>query len=390
MTDILSRRPVGQGRRRRRAAAVQEALFEVEVRPERRFYRKMLDALSRSGFGLDALESELVASRLFGTVWAGQEGPRDGSTEEAFGLGLVDYARHRRVPASVAVLRTTARVAPIREVRDAAAAAAAALVADGLPEPRWAPAPEALTAGACWAYEDAFGDEATVICEFRYKSAGRHAILVYVDHASFSVATDAMLTHDVEPLLRDMRNDAKSGASLFTLRQVDPAWARALLERAFARTDLIDGVRTEPTYGELRALAMARAATLPNDPSSLPPEPLPPSPRQRAAVVAEFLSSQPTQRLADHAAVATVAGRIVEHSCVYDPGRLPRVSPAKWETFAFDWLPRQTLETAELDIMADVVRAWTEWAGRLMNLPDPARDELGAAVEEILGDLIAR
>jgi hypothetical protein len=372
--------------------AVQEALFEVEMRPERRFYRQMLDALSRSGFGDDALESERVASRLFGTVWAGQEGPRDGSTEEAFGLGLVDYARHRRVPASVVVLRTTARIAPIREVRDAALSAAAALVSDGLPEPRWRPPLEALIVGVCWAYEDVFGDESTVICEFGYgtdlRTAERHALLVYVDHAIFSVATDAMLTHDVDPLIRDMRNEAKNNGSLFTLRQVDPAWARALLERAFARTDLIEGVRTEPTFAELRALALARLAALPDDPGSLPPEPLPPSRQQRDAVVAEFLASKPAQRLVDQAAVAAVARRIVEHACTYDPGRLLRVSPAKWETFAFDWLPRQTLEPAEVAVLVDVIRAWTEWAGRWMNLPDPARDQLAAAVEEIVADVL--
>ena len=121
---MLTRRATGRGRRRRTAVAVQEALFEVELRPERRFYRQMLDALARSGFGADALESERVTSRLFGTVWAAQERPRDGSTEEAFGLGLVDYARHRRLPVSVAVLRTVARVAPILQVRATAVVAA--------------------------------------------------------------------------------------------------------------------------------------------------------------------------------------------------------------------------------------------------------------------------
>lgn len=370
---------------------MQEALFEVELRPERRFYRQMLDALSRSDFGADALESELIASRLFGTVWAGQEGKRDGSTEEAFGLGLVDYARHRRVPASVAVLRTAARIAPIREVRDAATAAAAALVADGLPEPRWTPPLDALLAGSCWAYEDVFGDEATIICEFGYgtdlRTAARHALLVFVDHAIFSVATDAMLTHDVDPLIRDMRNETQHPGSPFTLRQVDPAWARALLERAFARTDLIDGTRTEPTFAELRALALARLTALPDDPGTLPPEPLPPSPDRQRAVVEEFLASAPGQRLTNQAAAATVAQHIVEHSRTHDPGRLLRISPAKWETFAFDWLPRQTLAPAERAILPDVVRAWTTWTIPWMNLPKPSRDELVAAVEEILTDL---
>jgi hypothetical protein len=36
----------------------------------------------------------------------------------------------------------------------------------------------------------------------------------------------------------------------------------------------------------------------------------------------------------------------------------------------------------------DVIRAWTEWAGRWMNLPDPARDQLAAAVEEIVAEVL--
>jgi hypothetical protein len=381
---MLTHRAAGRGRRRRGAGAVQEALFEVEIRPERRFYRQMLDALSRSGFGADALDAECIASRLFGTVWAGQEGDRDGSTEEAFGLGLVDYARRRRLPTSVAVMRTVARIAPIREVREAATSAAAALRDDGLPEPGWTPPLEALIPGRCWAYEDVFGDESTVICEFGYgadpRSAERHAILVYVDHAIFSVATDAMLVHDVDPLIRDMRNETRATASMFTLRQVDPAWARALLERAFARTDLIAGVRTEPTFADLRALALARLTALPDDPGILPPEPLAPSPEHREAVVAEFLAGLPDLPVE----AAAVARSIVDHASTYDPGRLLRVSPAKWETFVFDFLPQHPLSASQLDVVGDVMRAWTRWAGR--TLPERARAELAAALDEILAD----
>jgi hypothetical protein len=367
-------------------------LFEVQLRPERRFYRQMLDALSRSGFGADGLESELVISRLFGTVWASQDGRRDGSTEEAFGLGLVDYARQRRAPGTVAVLRTLAVVAPIREVRSAAASVANLLTAGGLPEPRWARPPSTLTAGACWAYEDVYGDESTVICEYGYgpdpRTAERHAILVHVDHAMFSVATDAMFADDVDPLLRDMRNGTEDAGSLFRLRQVDPAWARALLERAFARTDLIPGIHTEPSFAELRALVLARMQALPDNPGILPPEPVPPSEADRQALIDEFLASPEAQALPDP---ATVAQRIVEHSFAYEPGQLARVSPSKWETFAYDWLPRQAeLPASFPTAFPAVARAWTSWAGRRANLSDRARGELAAALDEILADPAVR
>jgi hypothetical protein len=117
-------------------------------------------------------------------------------------------------------------------------------------------------------------------------------------------------------------------------------------------------------------------------------------------VVAEFLASPPARQLAalavvstaapfavDLAAVEAVARRIVEYAGEYDPGRLLRVSPAKWETFAFDWWPRQTVSPGELDVLAPVLRAWTDWAGR--PLSDTARTELAAALEEILAELAA-
>jgi hypothetical protein len=205
---------------------------------------------------------------------------------------------------------------------------------------------------------------------------------VYVDHANFSVATDVMLAHDVDPLIRDMRNETRDGVSLLSLRQVDPAWACCLVERAFVRTDLIEGVRTESTFADLRALALARLAALPDDPRSLPAEPLPPSPDRREAVVADFLASPAAVGLPAGAAV--VARAVVEHAGTYDPGRLLRVSPGKWETFAFDFLPAHPLLPVAPGIVADVMRAWTEWAGVL--LPDRARAELTAALEEIVAD----
>ncbi len=390
MSAVRTRRAGGRAKRRGTVAAVQQALFEVEVRPERRYYRQIVDALRRSDFGADGLESELTISRLFGTIWAGQEGPRDGSTEEAFGLGLVDFARHQRTPTAVAMLRTIATIAAIREVRDAADQAAEMLTSGGLPDPRWTRPIGAASPGRCWAYEDVFGDQSTVICEFAYgteRTAERHAIVIYVDHAMFSVATDGMLALDVDPFIRDLRNDAKNSAPMFTLRQVDPAWARALLARAFARTDLIEGVEVAPTLAELRALSLARVGVLPEDPAALPPEPVSPTSAECRALVEEFLAGAEGSALPDRAAAERLANRIVEYSCQYDPGGVSRVSPAKWETFVFDWLSKVGfLPPAERTAMPDVVRAWSAWAGRRMALPGAATDELAFALDEMLGE----
>ena len=380
---------------------MQDALFEVEFRPEGRYYGQILDALHRSGFGGDAAEAERVVSTLCGAVWAAQEVPRDGSTEEDFGLGLVDQARRRHTPTAVALLRTLAFLAPIREVREAAAGSADAMVAAGLPEPSWGRL-DAVTPGRCWSYEDVFGDQATVICEFgREPGPGAdgagyaggagyaegfatHAVVVEVDHAMFSAATNVTLADAVDVMVRDLQNAAKTSGQLFTLRLVDPPWARALLARAFARTDLIDGVPVGPAFAGLRALALARVRELPDAPEALPPEPRPPTPEECRSLVEEFMTGPEGGALADPERGASVAGLIVDYASAHDAGDIARVSPAKWDIFLCEWLPRRGLSDQVRAAVPDVVRAWSTWAARRGQLPELARVELARALDETL------
>jgi hypothetical protein len=396
---------------------IQEALFEVETRPERRYFQQILDALIRSGIGADPLDAELVISRVCGTVWAGQEGVRDGATEEAFGLGLVEQARYHPAPPTLAVLRTLAVVAPIREVREAAARVAEEMSGSGIPEPRWIVPVGSVTAGRCWAYEDIYGDQTTVICEFGYgagstaalgrsgdrgtgESTERHSIIVQVDHAQRGVATSAVLSYDVATIVRDLRNEAKAYAPMFTLRQVEPGWARALLSRAFARTDLVSRtdllkeITSSPGLAELRALVLARLNVLPYAAGSLAVEPAPAVPEYCAAVVAEFLGSPEAQALADQEYASAVATLVVEYSSEYDPGQLTRVSPIKWDIFLFDWPSARSIAipstgSAGSDTFRAVVQAWSTWGARRSRLPDRARDELAKALDEALDELFA-
>lgn len=377
--------PRTRSRRRRGPVAVQEALFEVTVQPERKYYRQIFEALARAGFGIDQLASERVVSKLFGTIWASQA-TRDGTVEEAFGLSLIDYARQRRTPLMVASLRTLAVIAPVLAIRQAASRTASLLVEVGLPEPAWTPPVGAVTGGRCWAFEDVFGDQTTVIVEYAYgadlRSAPRHGIVVEVDHTTHSAAMDILFAEEVDPLIRDLRNDARHSDPMFSLRQAEPAWARAVLERAFARTDLI-GVPVEPTFAELRALALARLERLPEDMAALPPAAAPPTDRALDAVVAEFLASPEAAGLPP--AGDQVARRIVAFAGAHYPEDLTRVSPGAWDVFAFDWLPTQALTVAEREALPFAVRAWSQWGGRF--LPDLAREELAASVEEVLSGL---
>ena len=194
-------------RRRRRAApaAVQDPLFEVQLRPERRYFRQILQALSGSMLSLDPLRAEIAVSRVLGVVWASDPG-RDGAAEEAFGSGLVEYARQVHQPAAVALLRVLAATAALREVREAALEA---LLSQAVSMPDWEPAVGAVTVGRCWLVEDAFGDVATVLCEFGYgsnlRTAARHGVAVQIDQANFSAAVDATLIDDVDDTVHDLR-----------------------------------------------------------------------------------------------------------------------------------------------------------------------------------------
>jgi hypothetical protein len=396
-TEQRLRRPgryrVGGRGGRSAPPATQGSLFDVEVRSERRYYSQMLDALSRSGFGANALSAELTVSKLFGTVWEGQE-TRDGSLEEAFGLGLVEFARGQLTPTSLALLQTVAVVAPIREVREAARHAAGSLIESGLPAPQWMEMPGDVTRpgtvvpGRCWAYEDVFGDQSVLISEFAYgrdpQADGRHAILMQIDHVAFSAATNTMLVDQVDATIRELTHDAANSGTMATLRQVDPAWARAIQSRALARTDLIPDVPIWPRYADVRALALARLAVLAEAADILPLDPEPAGSAGRAAIVAQFLESKflafEDEDGLDRRYAESVARIVLDHGCLHDPGNVIRVSPAKWDSFLFDWWPSRGIAGP----WPVVVRAWSRWAADQLGLPQVARAELVESLDEAL------
>jgi hypothetical protein len=333
---------------RRGFGAVQESLFDIVIRPEVRYYRQILDALERSGFAAaDQLEASIIVSKILGTVWAGPA-RRDGEAEETFGLGLVAYVRQRHSPSAGILLRTLASVAPIREVR----AAATAVV-----EPWPAPLP-----GRCWAFDDVYGDQVTLVCEF--SSA---ALMVLVDHARLSSATDAMLADELEPLIRDLTTDARTSHGLLRLQQVEPDQAAAILDRAFARTDHVPGIAVTSSYADLRALALSWLRVLP--PTSFAPS----VPGDPLVIEASFLASPYVAGL-DPAVVRLVAtffGR-------YEREPVPLVGPVRWEVFLDEWVgPRPASLPAAM-------RAFTEWAGSAMSLSELAMAELMAVLDDLL------
>ena len=186
--------------------------------------------------------------------------------------------------------------------------------------------------------------------------------------AGYSSGVDEKVD-EVEHLVRDLTNDARTSQGLLTLQQVEPDWARAILDRAFARTDHIDGVAVTPAYADLRALALSRvrllasstfAPTVPADPES---------------IVASFLASPQGRGPLD----AEIVRRVAEFFARYEREGVPRVGPVRWEVFLDEWAgPRPPA-------VAPVVRAFTEWAGQGVNLSDTAMAELLAVLDELLG-----
>jgi hypothetical protein len=345
----------------------------VQLRPERRYFRQILRAFSVIPF--EPLRLEAAAAKVLGVIWA-SDVARDGAPEEAFGLGLVDYARQTPSPTAVALLRTFASVGTVREVRDAASQAADRLVGSGLPAFTW----PTLFRGRCWAYEDDFGDLSTMVCEFGYgptwPTAEKHAIVVQVDHVAFSAATSVEVIDDVAGTLQHLQYAASS--ALHSLRQVEPGFAGALLERAFARTDLIAGVDVLPSFAPSRALALARVRSLPSS-SDLLPAAVDLSDERRSAVVSEFLSVGSSA-----AGSESVARLIVEFAARRDPGDLLRVSPGRWDAFLFDFLPSSVFSALPPALVASVVRAWSAWASRQIGLTLAAREELARQLDEML------
>jgi hypothetical protein len=415
---------------------VQEPLFEIELRPERRYFRQILQALTGALMGTDQLRAEIAVSRVLGVIWA-SDPERNGGTEEAFGRGLVDFARQQTQPVAANLLRVLAVMATVREVREAAAAALA-----GWPWPAapWNPPVGEVIVGRCWVAEDAFGDHATVLCEYGYgpdlRTAARHGIAVHIDRVAQGAAVDVTLVDDVDAAELELRVGAEHTRDEF--RRVEPGWARAVLEQALARTDLVPTAPVASSFAPLRALALARVRALPVSHVELVHSPAWPalsgagSPwslagpswlsaaDHREAIVAEFCRSAEAGSLSTVAptTVAWLAGLLLEFAARIDPADLLRVSPGRVEAF-LDWLPAARraraegaepardgaaetppegavasgasevvpAEVAPADVAA-VVRAWTAWAARQAGTPLLTRDLLANAVDEILDDYL--
>jgi hypothetical protein len=324
----------------------------------------------------DPLEVEVCTSDLLGAWW--KRLPPGEDPDEVVGLGAVEHAARRGTREALALVRAIAAVGVTEAVRAAAGTAAATLAAAGVAEPSWSATIGRVLPGDCWRLGDVYGDQASVLCEFRYGARGpRHGILALVDFNHLGGwIKDVLVTAEPAEALRDLRA-AASSEPLMLLEQVTPAEARRVLEDGFAATDMTWQPEVTEEFRRFRALTLARCRAMPR-----PARPRRP-PREigearREAVVDEFLASPHGRDLAVGPEAARLCARLlVDYGADYDDGRPLRVSPAKIEAFLHDWAPRKAvLDQADLTAMPAVVSAWVHWAGRRTGLPPPALEEV--------------
>jgi len=253
--------------------------------------------------GLDTVPDPLIVEMALSDVvgrWWTMPPPGGEDPEELFGGALVRFAKEQHSPLGLLVLRALAVVSPSQEVRDAAAAAAHSLVVRGV---RQAPAVARIgrvRAGRCWVQEDAYGDQTTVVCEYSYGDQ-RHAVCVLVDHNLGGIAKQAFFVDEVDETVVNLRAQAENAAPMAAFREVDPGWARALLERACAATDQVRGDPVDPDFTQWRALLLARLRVMPEPTDSLAepepePEPEPPTPEQPDALLRPHVKDLLTER----------------------------------------------------------------------------------------------
>jgi Domain of unknown function (DUF1841) len=323
----------------------------------------------------DPLDAELVASDLVGIWWDQRANGED--VEQLLGEGLIDYATKRADAQALALLRALQVLGTSRQ-RLKAATAAEELAARGVREPVWAERIGDVSAGECWVFRDVYGDQESLFCTFAYADRP-HGISVLVDHNLGGIAKDVYCTLEVDEVIAQSRQGAAQDP-MTVFENLPPQRARAILEDAFAATD----VTLDPPVGEdfesIRALALSRIRALPapddaEEQSDYDDE-------ARAAIAAEFLASAAARDLLDREAAEVCASFIVDFGCDYDGGRPLRVSPAKTEQFLLGWLPEHVrLSPAERDAVPAVITAWVRWAAAKQGLPPEAVTEVVRAAE---------
>jgi hypothetical protein len=174
------------------------------------------------------IDAELWGSDMIGALSGGGS---DAAVVMAELAGsLVPAAEAQATPEALGLLRVLGAIGS-RALKTLATAAAERVVAQGVPDPAWAPGIGAPTIGRCWHYGDIGGRQESVTVSFGY-GAAEHALSVLIDHGNGGKIKDAWVD-DAAGLL-DKTWLAAENDPLIIFEPIEPSDASVRLTKAVA------------------------------------------------------------------------------------------------------------------------------------------------------------
>ena len=323
---------------------------------------------------IEPLGVEVWASQMW-AIWQRAELVGMDATA-VFAGGLIDYATKRSPPGALAVLRALAAVAP-NPYGARARRGAEALFQSGANEPAWTGAVGVATPTQAWLSFDPIDDDGVAVMVEFFSPGGNHTVGVYVDHNLGAMAKDAFaVPAAVGEVMRRLRESDDPHPPEY--RQIPLPEASARWRAALEMTDITVEPPTTEDFDGLRALVLARLATMPKGKVLMPQEV---NEAERAQLLSEFLDSDEAVGLlgvqgenweaVEHLSMSVMAFSL---DCVL--GTPLRFSPVMAEVFCLDWAPRKIGADEEaFTLLPDVLAAWIRFAGRRRDISEKAISE---------------
>ncbi|GIG88393.1 hypothetical protein Pen02_33290 [Plantactinospora endophytica] len=316
---------------------------------------------------------------------------------EGFGPPLADAVQddarvihelgRRRTPTALAALRAFQAMCTIDTQRELARMNADRLVEHGLPEPPWGSRLGRVRVDGCWWAHDQLDETAILLCAFSYDGADEHAILALIDRTvGGGLIRELTLGTEVDPLLQALHR-ADGGVDGFVSEQLDPAYARRLLEDAVATSDEVTEYReyevkpVPAAYRKMRALTLARARALSEVATA--PEPLP-STVEIELMKQTFLASGSAAGLPRADATSRAVDLLVTHFVEQAACHPVQLGPRRIQAvLGLPILAPDAIGGPEVArILPDVAGAWISWTAAERGLTGNAAEQLERAAAE--------
>jgi hypothetical protein len=172
---------------------------------------------------------------------------------------LVAAAERSGTPEALATLRVLGAVGS-PQLGAAASAAAARLASRGIGDPAWAASIGAPSAGECWRYGDALGQQEAVTATFWYSERG-HVLSVLLDLTQGGGIKNVWVGASGDVFDRTVQMARQDPGMIFEV--ISQADARARLDRAIAAGECPQQPEEAGNVASRRAFLRARAAVLP-------------------------------------------------------------------------------------------------------------------------------